>query len=91
MNHRVTKVLLALIAVALWGLVFQPGFLSNPAQAQSKRMVEYYLGGGPTAGNWSAELDKQLNSAAAKGWRVKAISAANSANGYVHVLYEREQ
>ncbi len=82
-NHRSTKVLLLLIAVALWGILLRPLFTSTPAQAQATDQAQ---GTGrvyfnyivlPYAERGSFSMAR-LNTLGATGWRAKAITTTNN-------------
>jgi hypothetical protein len=80
MTDRMTKMLLVLIAVALWGLLLRPLMTPLPAVAQGKRVqykVETVGGNSPTSGYTNvnaAMLEKHLNTRAAQGWTMEYYS-----------------
>jgi hypothetical protein len=90
MNDRTMKTLLALIAVALWGILLRPDFLPARAQAQAQiKQVEYgYITRDSFNGDHDSLLQK-LNDSAKRGWRAKNVALGG--NGYwAFVLLERE-
>lgn len=83
---RTTKTLMVLIAMALWGLLLRPVFAPTPAQAQGKGKVEYMV-----LAEGSGVFSKDLDAAAAKGWRAKGITAMGRNGSQAVVLMERQR
>jgi len=93
MIDRKTKLLLALIAIALWGMVLRPLVPARearaqaptkaqaPAQAQAKTMKSHYefldADKGGTEGIY--QLKDKVDQMALKGWTVKSIAITSDA------------
>jgi hypothetical protein len=92
MNHRAIKLLLTLIAVALWGILLRLIFIPTPAIAQaSPTQVQYQFSFIRDTTDVKASLNAMkdaLNQDAAKGWRAKSI-ALQSDSGLMVILQEK--
>lgn len=92
MKDRTLKLLLTLIAVALWAVVLGPVWEPTPAQAQSDgtRAATYEYGF--TSGTTFKGVAESLNKAGQKGWRSIGVAVGGD-GGYntpqILILQER--
>jgi hypothetical protein len=71
-NDRTLKVLLALICLALWGIVLKPFLKEEPALAQSRKQYEMEMYN-IDSGGWG-EAKNDLKDKPRQGWRVSSMT-----------------
>lgn len=92
MKDRTLKLLLALIAIALWAVVLRPVWEPTPAQAQGGTAGPAKYEYGFTSGTTFKGVAESLNKAAQSGWRSIGVAVGGD-GGYntpqILILQER--
>ena len=89
MKDRSSKLVIGLIAVALWAIVLRPIWQPATAQAQADKptpvQYEYYV----AVGDDPRSVERQVNEGGKQGWRAAGFSVLPLYQPQVIVLMER--